>query len=100
VAESEAFEPGDCTFHHGWVLHGAPSNDSDETRFAYSVSFVADGAALLREEGHRRRPDTEDAPSYGDWIGTVGWGGVARHPDLPLVYAAQGWDPDAPVGPV
>ena len=29
-------------------------------RFAYSVSFVADGAALLGREGHARYPDDED----------------------------------------
>jgi hypothetical protein len=82
------FELGDCTFHHGWVLHSAPPNNSPSTRYAYTVSFVKDGARLLTGQNQVRAPDSEDGQSYREWIRDVGWGGVADHPLLPLVYTA------------
>lgn len=31
--------------------------------------------------------------SYSEWIGDIGWGGVAEHPSTPLVYdASWEWD--------
>ncbi len=38
----------------------APGNTLMDARYAYSISFVADGARLLQEEGHIRYPDNED----------------------------------------
>eukprot|EP00667_Euglena_gracilis_P012075 EG_transcript_12370 len=93
VVEGEALEVGDCTFHHGWVLHFAPGNPLPEARMAYCVSYVADGARLLQREGHLRYPDGEDYPSYQAWVEEVGWGEAARHPLLPLVYTEV--DPEA-----
>lgn len=40
----------------------APANGLDETRMAYSITFVVDEAQLLQEEGHIRYPDSEDYP--------------------------------------
>ena len=67
-------------------MNSAPSNLLHETRFAYSISFVADKTNLLQEEGHIRYPDNEDFQSYALWIDDIGWGGVAEHPLIPIVY--------------
>ena len=67
-------------------MNSAPSNLLPETRFAYSISFVADKTNLLQEEGHIRYPDNEDFQSYALWIDDIGWGGVAEHPLIPIVY--------------
>ena len=29
--------------------------------------------------------------SYADWLGDIGWGGYAEHPQTPLVYARE-WE--------
>ena len=41
---------GDCTVHHGWTLHYSPENSLDMARFAYAVSFIADGTRLLNKD--------------------------------------------------
>lgn len=61
-------------------------------RMAYSISFIADGVQILQDEGHIRYPDNEDSQSYSDWIDEVGWGGIAEHPLLPIVYRAKHTD--------
>jgi hypothetical protein len=72
----------------------APGNSLPETRFAYSISFVADGVNLLQGEGHIRYPDNEDFQSYALWIDDIGWGGVADHPLIPVVYQDDSVDED------
>jgi hypothetical protein len=72
----------------------APGNSLPETRFAYSISFVADGVNLLQGEGHIRYPDNEDFQSYALWIDDIGWGGVADHPLIPVVYQNDSVDED------
>lgn len=90
IASCGPFEVGDCSFHHGWTLHSAPANGLPTTRYAYAVTYVKDGVTTLsRDEDQVRFPDVEDVQSYNGWIEDVGWGAVARHPDLPLVYEAQ-----------
>eukprot|EP01035_Chromulina_nebulosa_P017638 gene17638-23216_t len=83
------YKAGDVAFHHGWCLHSSPGNTLNETRWAYSVAFVADGAKVLEEEGHIRYPDDEDSQSYQEWLSEVGWGGIADHPLLPIVYNSE-----------
>ncbi|EKX45029.1 hypothetical protein GUITHDRAFT_58543, partial [Guillardia theta CCMP2712] len=39
--------PGDATFHHGWILHGAPPNFSGKTRKAFALTYIAEDAKLL-----------------------------------------------------
>ncbi|RYH05100.1 hypothetical protein EON65_45665 [archaeon] len=63
--DSDAFKVGDATFHHGWCLHSTLPNTSKQTRYAYSVSFVADQTCLLQKDGHVRRPDDEDTQVHG-----------------------------------
>eukprot|EP01038_Epipyxis_sp_PR26KG_P004525 gene4525-6390_t len=86
IIDHGAYQLGDCSFHHGWCLHSAPGNDRNETRYALSISFVADNANLLNSIGHIRYPDNEDYQSYSRWIDDIGWGGVAEHPLTPIVY--------------
>ena len=74
------------------LFYSAPGNSLPDTRFAYSISFVADGAHLLQEEGHIRYPDNEDFQSYALWIEDIGWGGVADHPLIPVVYQEESED--------
>jgi len=90
VDSYDSYTLGDCSFHHGWTLHSAPGNPSGDTRYAYAVSFVADGARLLNAEGHIRYPDNEDSASYAGWINDIGWGGIAEHPLTPLVFWRDG----------
>ena len=72
--------------------YSAPGNSLPDTRFAYSISFVADGVNLLQGEGHIRYPDNEDFQSYALWIDDIGWGGVADHPLIPVVYQEESED--------
>lgn len=90
VFSEEEMEAGDCTFHHGWTLHSAPGNGADETRYAYSVSFIADGAHTLEKDISDKLMNDEDKQSYAHWIEDVGWGNYADHPSLPIVYSEDG----------
>lgn len=58
----------------------------ETTRIAYSVSYVADGAVLLPRQGNVRTPDDEDMQSYADWVEEVGYGNVADHDSIPIVF--------------
>eukprot|EP00611_Tribonema_gayanum_P008068 TRINITY_DN17527_c0_g1_i3.p1 TRINITY_DN17527_c0_g1~~TRINITY_DN17527_c0_g1_i3.p1 ORF type:complete len:406 (-),score=153.31 TRINITY_DN17527_c0_g1_i3:44-1228(-) len=80
-----AMEPGDCSWHHGWVLHSANGNDTPETRVAFTVSYIADGARMLGE-GAEHYPDREDTWSYSDWIADTCPGEPADHPFLPVAF--------------
>ena len=87
ISSYDGYQLGDISAHHGWCLHSAPGNSLKDTRYAYTVSFVVDGAPLLQEEGQIRIPDNEDYQSYADWIDDIGWGGYAEHPLTPVVYS-------------
>ena len=43
VCQTEALAAGDCTFHLGWTVHGAPANRSAAMREAMIVTFYPDG---------------------------------------------------------
>ena len=34
-----SYEPGDATVHSGFMVHGAPKNQSNETRWSYIMSY-------------------------------------------------------------
>jgi ectoine hydroxylase-related dioxygenase (phytanoyl-CoA dioxygenase family) len=38
---SPTFEPGDATFHHCQIVHGAPANTSDRMRWSYTLGCLA-----------------------------------------------------------
>lgn len=80
-------QPGDSTWHHGWVYHSAPPNESDQVRVALALSFVAQDAHLLPRKRCRRRPEMEDMESYSEWIEEVKPGAPAAHPLLPVTFS-------------
>ena len=34
------YQPGDCTVHHGYTIHGGPANSTDKPRWSYLFSYV------------------------------------------------------------
>lgn len=78
--------PGDATVHHGWVLHAAPPNMSDQRRCAFAVTYVSAHAKTLPKGGLRRQPDDEDLEGYRSWLALVKPGAPARNPSLPVVW--------------
>ena len=34
------YQPRDCTVHHGYTVHGGPSNSTDKTRWSYLFSYT------------------------------------------------------------
>ena len=33
------YQPGDCTVHHGYMVHGGPANSTDRNRWSYLFSY-------------------------------------------------------------
>jgi len=97
-AQARYLKVGDCTAHHGWVLHYAPPQNTESeitNRLAIGFTYVAgDATVLLDKYGtsnpHRRsRFGDEDEYSYRDWMKDLQEGDVIDHPLLPLVYDAR-----------
>jgi len=34
------YQPGDCTVHHGFTIHGGPANSTDKPRWSYLFSYT------------------------------------------------------------
>ncbi len=34
------YQPGDCTVHHGYTVHGGPANSTDKPRWSYLFSYT------------------------------------------------------------
>ena len=79
-----AYEAGDVSWHHGWLLHSAADNRSPRDRLAVAVSFFASGACIIEEDGLACVND-EDHPSYDDWLPDLAPGDLAAHELLPVV---------------
>lgn len=45
-------EPGDVIFHHGYTVHMAKANRSDQTRRVYTAIYFADGSHRSGERAH------------------------------------------------
>ena len=58
---SFALEPGDCTVHHGLLVHGAPGNRSPDRRRRAHVSRWAGDDAVFHP-----RPDIQEMPPLPD----------------------------------
>ena len=107
---------GDVCAHHGWALHAAPpmeerSSGSDghgggdggapPPRYAFTVSYFVDGAALLRDPLGRGGPGgrdgfDEDSDSYAGWVAALlrqqrrgGERPPVAHEAVPLALAVQ-----------
>ena len=79
-----AYQAGDVSWHHGWLLHSAADNRSPRDRLAVAVSFFASGARVIEEDGLACVND-EDHPSYDDWLPDLAPGDLAAHELLPVV---------------
>lgn len=86
IKSHQPLAPGDATVHHGWVLHAAPPNMSDERRCALAVTYVNANARTLPKDGLRRQPDDEDLEGYRAWLAKVKPGKRALNPMLPVVW--------------
>ena len=83
VESHGAYAAGDVSWHHGWLLHGAPENGGAD-RTAVAVSFFADGSRLV-DAAALACVNDEDSPSYDAWLGDLEPGARAAHALLPLV---------------
>ena len=75
---------GDATFHAGWTLHSAPSNQSERMREVITVVYFADGT--------RTFPDMRN--SHREWdfrtyMPGVQPGELAASPLNPVVYRRE-----------
>ena len=40
LSEPFNYQPGDCTVHHGYTVHGGPDNTTDKPRWSYLFSYT------------------------------------------------------------
>lgn len=94
-AQARALDVGDCTAHHGWVLHDAPPQPKEsefKDRLAIGFTYVAGDATVLTDlysqtdRTRRANFGDEDEYSYRDWIKDLNEGDVIDHPLLPVVF--------------
>ncbi len=82
LAPSVDMEAGDATFHHGWVLHGAPPNTSTRPREVMTIVYYPDGTSLPKPNNIYQQRALE-----------LGFGGksgdLAESPIHPVVYDSQ-----------
>ncbi|MCG8696201.1 MAG: phytanoyl-CoA dioxygenase family protein [Minwuiales bacterium] len=59
-------EPGDCTIHHGLLVHHAPGNArTDRRRRAYVTRWAGDNAVFHPHDGIQHMPPLPDIPAGG-----------------------------------
>lgn len=59
-------EPGDCTVHHGLLVHYAPGNSmADRRRRAYVSRWTGDDARFYPHDGIQHMPPLPDIPADG-----------------------------------
>ena len=39
MSPPQHYQPGDCTVHHGYMVHGGPPNSTDKSRWSYLFSY-------------------------------------------------------------
>lgn len=81
VVEVPALKAGDCTFHAGWTVHGARSNQSDKLREAMVVTYYPDGTRVDELTNKYR---IQDAKEY---LGDRKPGQLADSDLNPVVYS-------------
>ncbi len=80
VIQTENLKAGDCAFHLGWTIHGAPANRSKKTREAMVVTFFPDGTKLDELTNESRVNDAEQ------FLGGRRPGEIADSKLNPIVY--------------
>lgn len=59
-------EPGDCTIHHGLIVHGSPGNAaSDMRRRAYITRWAGDDVVFHPRDGLQEMPELPDIAAGG-----------------------------------
>eukprot|EP00960_Hanusia_phi_P064791 765915-Hanusia_phi.AAC.1 len=57
---------GDATVHHGWLLHSAPPNLSEDTRIAFTISYAKTGKARASfSTSLKKSQGPDDCPRKG-----------------------------------
>ena len=80
----ESYAPmraGDASFHAGWVLHGAPANETATMRSVMTIIYFADGVRVSEIDSPMRRADNER------WLGSLPTGSLAASPLNPLLWS-------------
>ena len=54
IFQTDSLAAGDCTFHSGWTIHGAPANHSATMREAMIVTFYPDGTRVAEFDNPQR----------------------------------------------
>lgn len=68
-----ALAPGDCTVHHGLIVHGAPGNSSSQRRRrAYITRWAGDDVVFQPRDGLQEMPPLPDLAS-GDPLDSELW---------------------------
>ena len=67
LSEPFHYQPGDCTVHHGYTVHGGPDNTTDKPRWSYLFSYSpADtrywNGSVRNWGSERKRLGDEDNP--------------------------------------
>ena len=60
IFQTESLKAGDCTFHLGWTIHGAPANRSKKLREAMIVTFYPDGTRVDKLSNPSRVNDAKN----------------------------------------
>ena len=72
---------GDASFHAGWVLHGAPANETATMRSVMTIIYFADGTRVSEIDSPMRRADNEI------WLNSLPTGSLAASPLNPLLWS-------------
>jgi ectoine hydroxylase-related dioxygenase (phytanoyl-CoA dioxygenase family) len=75
-----AMQAGDATFHSGWTLHGAPANQTQNTRAVMTIIYFADGARVTQPKHANQEADLKA------FFPNLQPGDIAASPLNPLVY--------------
>jgi hypothetical protein len=68
LSEPIHYETGDCTVHHGYTVHGAPANSTEEPRLSYLFSYAPadtrywNGSAANWGSERKRLGDADNPP--------------------------------------
>ncbi|CAM9744084.1 unnamed protein product [Choristocarpus tenellus] len=81
IVNHAPLEPGDVTFHDGWVVHSAPGYNR---RFAFTISYTCNGVRTYNDE-HEDSFNIEDKASWEDWLPSIPPGTKIKHALLPVL---------------
>jgi ectoine hydroxylase-related dioxygenase (phytanoyl-CoA dioxygenase family) len=79
---------GDATFHSGWILHGAPGNQTARAREVMTIIYFADGARVTEPVNPNQERDMTR------WLPGCKPGDLAASSLNPLVYTLTLEEPD------